>query len=83
LLARSDCPHKMSMTFPAGDEPRAYCNASHQAVAASQPPATDEAAREKKSRLKSIAGRLASPTKWFGSGSPTEPAKKRPTAGDQ
>jgi curved DNA-binding protein CbpA len=82
LLARSDCPHKMAMTFPAGDEPRAHCNAEHRA-AASQQPATEDAAREKKSRLKSFAGRLASPTEWFGNGSQTEPAKKRPTPGDQ
>jgi hypothetical protein len=83
LLARPDCPHKLSVTFPAGDEPRAYCNAEHRAAAAPQQPATDEAAREKKSRLKSFAGRLASPTKWFGGGSQTEPAKKRSPAGDQ
>ncbi|MCA1631679.1 MAG: J domain-containing protein [Acidobacteria bacterium] len=83
MLARADCPHKMSVTFPAGDEPRAYCNAEHRAAAAPQPPATDEAAREKKSRLKSLAGRLASPTKWLGKDSQNEPAKKRPGASDQ
>lgn len=83
LLARADCPQKMSMTFPAGDEPRAYCNAEHRAAAASQQTSTEDAAREKKSRLKSFAGRIASPTKWFGKESQTEPAKKRPTEGNQ
>jgi hypothetical protein len=83
MLARPDCPHKMSVTFPAGDEPRAYCNAEHRAAAAPPQTATDEAGREKRSRLKSFAGRLASPTKWLGNGSQTEPAKKRPTVGDQ
>jgi hypothetical protein len=82
LLARADCPHKLPMTFPAGDEPRAYCNAEHRAAAVQQT-ATEDAAREKKSRLKSFAGRLASPTKWFGKDSQTEPAKKRPTEGNQ
>jgi hypothetical protein len=83
LLARPDCPHKTAMTFPAGDEPRAYCNAAHAAASASPQPATEEAAREKKSRLKSFAGRLASPAKWLGNGSQTEPMKKRPAGGDQ
>ena len=83
LLARPDCPHKTAMTFPAGDEPRAYCNAAHGAAPASERPATEEAAREKKSRLKSFAGRLASPAKWLGKDSQTEPAQKRPTGGDQ
>jgi hypothetical protein len=83
LLARPDCPHRMAMTFPAGDEPRAYCRAEHRAAATSQQPATDDAPRAKKSRLKSFAGRLASPTKWFGSDPQTEPAKKRTPAGDQ
>jgi hypothetical protein len=27
LLARDECPTKVSMTYPAGSEPRAYCNA--------------------------------------------------------
>jgi hypothetical protein len=83
LLARADCPHKTPMTFPAGDEPRAYCNAEHRAAAAVQQPATEGAAQEKKSRLKSFAGRLASPSKWFGKDSQTEPAKKRTTDGNQ
>jgi hypothetical protein len=83
LLARADCPHKISTTFPAGDEPRAYCDAAHGAAAASPEPATGDAAREKRSRLKSFAGRLASPTKWLGRDSRIEPAKKRPTGGDQ
>jgi hypothetical protein len=83
LLARAGCPHKMPMTFPAGNEPRAYCNAEHRAAATVQQPVTDEAAQEKKSRLKSFAGRLASPTKWFGKESQTAPAKKRSTEGNQ
>ena len=83
LLARPDCPHTAAMTYPAGDEPRAYCNAEHRAAAATRPPAAEEAAREKKSRLKSLAGRLASPSKLFGRDAQTEPAKKRPGAGDQ
>ena len=83
LLARADCPHKMSMTFPAGDEPRAHCNAAHRAAAESRPPAAEEAAGEKKSRLKSFAGRLASPTKWLGKDSRTEPARRRPGDGNR
>lgn len=83
LLARADCPHKMPMTFPAGDEPRAYCNAEHRAAATARQPATEDAAQEKKSRLKSFAGRVASPTKWFGKDSQSEPAKKRSTGDNQ
>lgn len=84
LLARADCPHKISMTFPAGDEPHAYCNAEHHAAATTAPPpATGDAAREKKSRLKSFADRLSSPTKLMGRGSPTESADKRKTGGNQ
>ncbi|HEX8161089.1 MAG TPA: DnaJ domain-containing protein [Pyrinomonadaceae bacterium] len=83
LLARADCPHKLAMTFPAGDEPRAYCNSEHRAASAPQQPATEDSPREKKSRLKSLAGRLASPTKWLGGESQAAPAKKRATDGNQ
>lgn len=62
LLARADCPHKLSVTYPAGEEPRAYCDAEHRRAdsgdAAAQKPAD-------KSRLKNFAGRIASPSKWL------------------
>lgn len=63
LLARADCPQRMRVTFPAGEEPRAYCTAEHRREDAGA--ASDVEKRADKSRLKSIAGRLASPSKWF------------------
>jgi curved DNA-binding protein CbpA len=75
LRARADCPHKLMVTFPAGDEPRAYCDAVHPHAAPSAAAAGQE--RADKSRLKSLAGRLASPSKWFSDKpSPDAPAKK-------
>jgi hypothetical protein len=52
------------MTFPAGDEPGAYCNAAHN-TAAPQRDANGEARANERdeSRLKSFAGRIASPAK--------------------
>jgi hypothetical protein len=64
LLARGDCPHKLRVTFPAGEEPRAYCDAAH---GRAEPAAAREKAQDK-SRLKSFAGRIASPSKWLGGG---------------
>jgi hypothetical protein len=78
LRARADCPHKLTATFPAGDEPRAYCDADHKRVEAGETAAGENHAD--KSRLKSLAGRLASPSKWFSDKpSPDAPAKKSAT----
>ncbi|MFL6229082.1 MAG: hypothetical protein ACJ741_09905, partial [Pyrinomonadaceae bacterium] len=81
LRARADCPHKLTVTFPAGDEPSAYCNAEHKHV---EPDAVTVAGQgEHKSRLKSLAGRLASPSKWLtDKPSPDAPVKK-PATQDQ
>jgi hypothetical protein len=50
------------MTYVGGQEPRHYCSANHQAPAvATQAPAEDK----KKSRLKSVANRLAAPARWL------------------
>ena len=56
LLAKSDCPTKSRMTYPAGSEPHGYCTAAH----AAHPQADD-------SKVKSIAKRVVTPTKWIGS----------------
>ena len=76
LLARPGCPSKVRVTFPAGDEPRAYCDAEH--GRADPPTAAAQAENgQGKSRLKSFAGRLASPSKWLSDkDSPGQPAKK-------
>jgi hypothetical protein len=77
LLARADCPHKLSVTYPAGEEPRAYCDAEHARAVAGDAAAARKQAD--KSRLKSLAGRVASPSKWFGNkGAAGEPAKESP-----
>lgn len=59
LIATAHCPLKSRMTYADGTEPRQHCS-SHQ---------TDRSAPadapQKESRLKSLTGRLASPTKWF------------------
>lgn len=51
LLATKDCPTVSRMTYPAGEEPKAYCTTPH---------------KTKDSRLKAIGKRVASPTKWLG-----------------
>lgn len=66
MLASASCPFKVSMTYPSGREPRALCNDKHAAVD-DEPTTTREETRQDKSRLKSLAGRVASPTKWFSS----------------
>ncbi|HEY9285671.1 MAG TPA: hypothetical protein VIP46_19635, partial [Pyrinomonadaceae bacterium] len=81
LRARAGCPHKSAMTFPAGDEPSAYCDA-HNAAAPQRDAAADEARASKAdgSRLKSFANRISSPAKkLFGGGrSPDkEPARDK------
>ena len=67
LRARAACPNKTAMTFPAGDEPAAYCSASHRAEVSDAATTTDAARADqpKKSRLKSFADRVASPSKWL------------------
>jgi hypothetical protein len=78
LRARPSCPHKTAMTFPAGAEPSAYCDAAH----AEPQRATADEARAKgrdESRLKSFAGRVTSPArKLFGGGdsSDKKPARE-------
>ena len=79
LRARAGCPHKSAMTFPAGDEPGAYCDAAHN-TAAPQRAASDEARAGKADdpRGKSFAGRISSSAKkLFGGGRPPdkEPAR--------
>jgi hypothetical protein len=59
LLATGNCPNKVRMTYPSGNEPNEYCNASHPARIA---PAS---AQPKESRIKSIAKRVSSPSKWI------------------
>lgn len=59
LIATAHCPLKSRITYADGTEPRQHCS-SHQ---------TDRSATadvpQKESRLKSLTGRLASPSKWF------------------
>ena len=78
LRARASCPNKSAMTFPAGDAPSAYCDAAHN-TAPPQRAATGEARAGKTdgSRLKSFAGRLASPAKKLFGGTPD----KQPSPG--
>lgn len=59
LLAASACPSRQSMTYPAGQQPLQHCNAAHATAAAGQKP------KENKSRLKTLAERVASPKKWL------------------
>jgi hypothetical protein len=81
LRARADCPNKMTVTFPAGDEPHAYCNAEHRR---SEPgTAANGEKGADKSRLKSFAGRLASPSKWFSDNSSSAAPAKKPATQDQ
>ena len=80
LRARAGCPHKSAMTFPAGDEPSAYCDA-HNTPAPQRAAAAGEARAGKAaddSRGKSFASRIGSSTKkLFGGGrsSDKEPAR--------
>ena len=62
MIATPNCPMKSRMTYPSGSEPREHC-ASHPAA----PAAPAGAPNPKESRLKSVAKRIASPGKWFGS----------------
>ena len=57
MLARPECPLKSRTTYATGNEPQRYCTSHTAAWAASQ--------RQKDSRLKTAAKRLASPGKWF------------------
>ncbi|HEX7318211.1 MAG TPA: J domain-containing protein [Pyrinomonadaceae bacterium] len=58
LLATRDCPDVSRMTFPSGAEPRRHCTTTHKA-------------KEKDSRLKSVAKRVVTPSKWLGDGKGT------------
>jgi hypothetical protein len=75
MIATPACPVKSRMTYPAGVEPRQYCNASHQ----TDKPAPDAAVptRPKESRLKSFAKRLAAPVKLLGGKSPEGASDKQ------
>jgi hypothetical protein len=60
-LALPACPIKSPMTYVGGQEPRSYCSADHRSTAATE--AQTEA--KKKSRLKSVANRMAAPARWL------------------
>ena len=60
MLARRYCPVKSTMTYPKGNEPHQYCN-----VHMPPEPAPTIAEQPKESSIKSVAKRLASPSKWF------------------
>jgi hypothetical protein len=62
LLAKADCPTKTRMTYPAGNEPHGYCNAVHSAKNQAQ----KESSESDDSKVKSIAKRVVSPSKWLG-----------------
>lgn len=83
LRARPGCPNQTAMTFPAGDEPAGYCAASHRAgvsdAATADPARSDE---RKKSRLKSLTDRLASPSKWLSGTDGAARAEKKSTPAD-
>jgi curved DNA-binding protein CbpA len=81
LRARAECPNRMIVTFPAGEEPRAYCNAEHHRSEPNAATTGDKPAS--KSRLKSFAGRLASPSKWFADKTPTSAPAKKSAVQDQ
>ena len=59
LLATADCPNVSRMTYPAGDEPKRYCTTQHKTKVTPQ----SELPGPKDSRIKSVAKRLASPSK--------------------
>ena len=71
LLARPDCPTRSRMTYPSGNEPHEYCNATHPPKVEAQPDPTGP----KESRVKSFAKRVGIPGKWFGSGEKTDSSK--------
>ena len=73
MIARPDCPVKTGMTYPSGNQPHQYCNASHP-VAATAPADTPG---PKESRIKSVAKRLASPGKWFGNKEKSDAGNKQ------
>ena len=54
LLAHAECPKRIRMTYPSGNEPRAYCNVHHADGAASNP--------QHQSKLKSLQTKTDSPT---------------------
>ena len=83
LRARAACPNKTAMTFPAGDEPTGYCTASHR-VEVSDAATADNAPtdKSKKSRLKSVTDRLASPSKWLPGKDGAERTDKKSTPTD-
>jgi hypothetical protein len=54
LLATRDCPVQMSMTYPSGNQPHGYCNASHTPRLS----ALREPEPEKESVIKSFAKRI-------------------------
>lgn len=88
LRARPDCPNKLIVTYPTGEEPRAYCHAEHRrsesnVATTEDKTATTEDKRAGKSRLKSLAGRLASPSKWLSDKSSPDDASKKSAARDQ
>jgi hypothetical protein len=58
LLARAECPVKGRMTFAVGTEPHGLCNVHTRETKAT-------AARANESRVKSVAKRITSPSKWF------------------
>jgi len=77
LLARPECPTRSRMTYPSGNEPHEYCNASHPPKVEVQP----DPARPKESRVKSFAKRVGIPGKWLGSDEKTDastPDSKKP-----
>jgi hypothetical protein len=61
MIATASCPIKTTMTYPRGNEPHQYC-----AWHPEPTPTPAGASVPKDSRLKSAAGRLVSPGKWFG-----------------
>lgn len=69
MLATKDCPVVSRMTYPAGGEPQQHCTAQH---------------NPKGSRVKSVAKRVASPSKWFGDGkgTPNDGARDARPPGD-
>ena len=74
LRARSSCPNRTAITFPAGDEPAAYCDAAHNTAPPQRAAADDaRAGKTDESRKKSFADRLAAPAKkLFGGRRPSD-----------
>jgi hypothetical protein len=67
LLATRACPIKSPMTYPAGQEPRDYCEADHGQKRAqeSQKGATGQAQAEGRSSMKAVVDAVKSPGKLF------------------